>query len=394
MLIFHYLRTYLRILSASLETFGFGVWFLNYLIRIPLKIIYIHTSLFLDNIFFPKYRRVKIENPVFIIGHPRSGTTFMHTILTQTKESMIFTDWELHNPSLTLRKLVKHSKKLQGLFSFVFDIRFTPHKFKIMMKDKKKGIRKKDKIVGGASRTERNLEYKALEEETVFVNILDTQFVANVTPLGFVERGFPELCLCDEQPHQSKSVLFLKNCFKRQIYYTGKTQVLAQINYSLFRIKTMLKFFPDAKIIYIARSPLETIPSHLSLLRDRISNNFGLENVSEDKIQQFYKHRYEYNIMFYRYFDVLINGNEIPKNQILEINYNSIKDDLWNVIQQIKNFTKLQFSPQLEEKLIQQSKEQSSRKRKHKNLQFEMFGLTEEKVRSDFDFVFKRYGFQ
>jgi len=50
----------------------------------------------------------------------------------------------------------------------------------------------------------------AQEEELLFLHILDTQFLTLETPLGFSKNGYPELCFNDDQPHQEKSVLFLK----------------------------------------------------------------------------------------------------------------------------------------------------------------------------------------
>lgn len=388
LLIFHYLRMYFRILSSCLETFGFGILFLFYLIKVPVIIICTHFSLFLDNIFFPKYRHVKIEKPIFIIAHPRSGTTFLHKILTQTEDFVVFKNWEFNNPSLTIRKLLQHSKGLQFLFSLIFDFRSTPELIKGAIKKKRKKIGETVQSHG------RKLKAIAQEEEILFLHTLDTQFLSLITPIGFVQNGYPELCFSDEQPHQEKSVLFLKNCFKRQIYYTGEKQIIAKLNFSLFRIKTLLKFFPDAKIIYIARSPLKTIPSHLSLHRGLLDRYFGLDNIPGDRLQLYYKHRYQYNLLFYKHFNELMNNNAIPKEQLLEISYNSIKNDLWNVLQQIKSFANLQFRPELENILKKQDKEQASYKRKHENLPLEDFGLTEKKIRSDFDFVFKRYGFK
>ena len=388
---------YLKILSSCLDTFGIGVWFFYYLVKIPIVIIYINISLFLDNIFFPKYRHVKIEKPIFIIAHPRSGTTFLHTILTKTEDFLVFKNWELNNPSLTIRKFLRHSKRLQFLFSLIFDFRSTPELVKRAIKNKKERIGetdKNDKIGGTVQSHERKLKAIAQEEEILFIHALDTQFLPTVTPIGFVKKGYPELCFNDEQPHQEKSVLLLKDCFKRQIYLTGKKQIIAKMNFSLFRIKTLLKFFPDAKIIYIARSPLETIPSHLSLHRGLLDRYFGLNNIPGAKLQQYFEHRYQYNILFYKHFDYLMNNNEIPKNQILEITYNAIKNDLWNVIQRIKSFTNLDLSPELTDILKKQVKEQSSYKREHENLPLEAFNLTEDRIRSDFDFVFKRYGFR
>ena len=50
----------------------------------------------LDEIFFRKYRTIEIKQPVFIIGVPRSGTTFLQRLLAQDEDqftSMKF--WEI-----------------------------------------------------------------------------------------------------------------------------------------------------------------------------------------------------------------------------------------------------------------------------------------------------------
>jgi len=78
----------------------------------------------------------------------------------------------------------------------------------------------------------------------------------------------------------------------------------------------------------------------------------------------------------------------------LEISYDEIKNDLWEVVERTKNFGELEFTHELEKNLKKQSNAQSDYKRKHKNFPLEQFNLTEEKIRSDFDFVFKRYGFK
>ncbi|RLC29938.1 MAG: sulfotransferase, partial [Deltaproteobacteria bacterium] len=259
MLIFHYIKIYIKILIACLKTFGFGTFFLYYLYKIPLKIVYFRFFLFLDNVFFYRFRRIKIENPIFIVGHPRSATTFFHEILRQTDDFLVYQKWDLIHPALTERWILPHSSIFRIFHSFfISELRLTPHRIKTLLKSKtsSKGL---------AQKQNRKFETIAKEEELLFLHTLDTQFLAMETPLGFDENGYPEICFNDEQPHQEKSVLFFKNCLKRQIYITGKKQIIAKMNFSLFRVKTLLKIFPDAKFIYIARSPLETIPSHLSL---------------------------------------------------------------------------------------------------------------------------------
>jgi hypothetical protein len=49
-------------------------WLLSFL-------IIVRSLQLLDLVLFPRYRRAKIEAPVFIIANPRSGTTFLHRIM-------------------------------------------------------------------------------------------------------------------------------------------------------------------------------------------------------------------------------------------------------------------------------------------------------------------------
>lgn len=60
---------------------------------------------FLDDIFFSGYRNVEVKEPLFIVGVPRSGTTFLHRVLANdTEQFTTFTLWELlFAPSVTER---------------------------------------------------------------------------------------------------------------------------------------------------------------------------------------------------------------------------------------------------------------------------------------------------
>jgi len=51
--------------------------------------------LMLDNVFFPGYRKVQIKNPVFIIGNARSGTTYIHRLMSLDKNFSSFKAWEI-----------------------------------------------------------------------------------------------------------------------------------------------------------------------------------------------------------------------------------------------------------------------------------------------------------
>ena len=54
--------------------------------------VIVWTVRLLDHLFFPAYKKQKIVSPIYIIGNPRSGTTFTHRLISKDKR---FTYFEL-----------------------------------------------------------------------------------------------------------------------------------------------------------------------------------------------------------------------------------------------------------------------------------------------------------
>lgn len=364
------LKIYYRILTSCWKTFGFGFIFLRWFLLLPLAISFTHTTLFLDRIFFPQYRKASVKSPIFIIGHPRSGTTFLHHLLTQTNEFTTFKAWHIIFPSLTARTVLK------PLVNY------------LIKKNRSSII--PDDIGHGVSLD------RVEEEELLFLHKADTQFVFLTTPLAFDDQEHPDIRFHDQQPvsRRQSSVKFFEGCLKRHIYYTGKQQVVAQIHYSTHRIKTLLETFPDAKFIYLVRSPYETIPSHLSLDRNFLDHHCGgLENIPLDRLQRYEERRYRYNVDLYRYFYNLQKNQEIPVDNVMVLRYDLLISDLDEVFEKIVNFTGINPSNQLKQVVEQQSQLQKNYKRQHRVRNLEEFNLTKEKLVEDLAFVFEEYGF-
>ncbi len=178
--------------------------------------------LFMDYLIFPGFRKVEIKKPLFVIGHPRSGTSFVHLLYAQTDEMTAFETWHIFCPALTARAFLK------PLFRFL--------------------IRKKNILFSEEVGHKIALD-RPEEEEMLFFYKFDTQFVLIATLLGFDKDDYREFRFHDLQPreHRIKSAMFLKRCFQRQIYYTGKTQIFAQTHFSTHRIMTLLEVFPDTQ---------------------------------------------------------------------------------------------------------------------------------------------------
>ncbi len=356
----HCIKIYLKVLKACWVAFDFSKAFLFWLVFIPPYYAFTHITLLLDNLFFPEYRQVQIKQPIFILAYARSGTTFLHHLLTQSDEYATFKAWEIAFPALTARKLFapliayfKHrEQKTSSPTSYGHEL------FKLDTKE---------------------------EEEFLFIHWFDTPVLALLTPLVFGNEDYSELCFNDEQLHQKLSVLLFRDCLKRQIYASSSSQIIAKPKNSLMRIKSLLGVFPDAKIIYIQRSPLETIPSALSLHKQLFKKLWGLENISSQRLQKHYQQSFDYCLAYHKYMQALIDSDAISPENLLRIRYQDLRTNLESVLQQIVDFTQLQPSPKLRETWRQACQSNKDYTPAHINESLESFGFSNAQISDAFD---------
>jgi hypothetical protein len=323
----------------------------------PALYLFNQIGFFLERILVPQLRKTAVNAPVFIIGHPRSGTTFLHRLLTQTDDFVVFKAWEMIFPSLLGRVLIG---PIIAILTRLGLDEIYPKK------------------VG------HELRLNSIEEEEVlFLQNLDTQFVTLVSTRGLDPGGFSNLVFNDEQPHQLASVEAFKTHLQRQVFLKGKKKrIVAKPNYSVMRIKTLLKVFPDAKFIYIARSPLESIPSHLSLHHAIIDHVWGVNHFSDQVMSDYVQRRLAYNMDFYHYYETLKKSNCFSAGQLLEVPYSNLKENLWETLQTVFAFANITPSKQLVETLIAQDKQQKSYVPSHKNKTLADFGLSEVDIKN------------
>jgi len=361
------LKIYFYTLRVTWNLYGFSKNLFVWLIAEPLLRGFTFLTLYLDKMFFPQYRYIEVKKPIFILGHPRSGTTFLHKVLGFSKQAVFFKAWHLTIPALTgrflIRPLINHLRK-KGLTEVL--PKETGHK--VDLDDPE-------------------------EEEMLLINIYDTQFVSAAL-LGFDDRDYPKMQWNDQQPDKVRfrATNFLKACFQRQILATGKRQIIAQTHFSTHRIKTLMEAFPDAKFIYVVRNPHQVIPSFFSLLHKSIDFRWGLDPISKEVVERYNKRRYQAMIDLYRYFYDLQKNGELPEDRVMVLQYDQLLTNFEGAANSLIEFTGIEDGGEMRKKLSAQAEKQKNFKPEHNTLPLEEFGITREQIDSDFDFVFERYG--
>lgn len=347
-----------RIICATWATLGLHRESVGRSVGMPLLATFLPMLFKLDGLFFPAIHTLRVERPVFIIGHPRSGTTFLHRVLADSGEFVVFRLWELALPSLLGRRLLGP-------------------------------LLPKDRCVFPADVGHEVRLDSVEEEELLFLHLANSQFLSVLTPLAFSDWDFAPLVYCDEQPAavQRRAAAFLRGCYQRQMLATGRRRVLSKLNYSAMRLRSLLEEFPDARVVYLVRNPLETIPSHLTLHLRMFQHLWGEQRLRGPRVSRYFARRYRYDVEFYRHMENLIDAGVIPPEQLLVVSHRRLREDADGTAREVAEFAGVALDPAALGAAVREPRPT------HRNLSLKDFGLSSDRVRRDMQFVFEKYGF-
>ena len=249
-------RTWLKLVQLAAHESSprrrFGLY-IRLLIRTPLVALFTAVCFFLDPILFPGLRRTEVRAPVFVIGHARSGTTLMHRLMSEDRESFsVFKYWELFAPSLLQKKIVHWLAALdRSFFGGALERR----------------VRASEQRKFGATQHIHRMGYTIPEED-------DFLFMHSCASGGWIVAlpyiGELDFYHVDRRPAKSRARLmnYYRECVRRQIYLNGGNRIHLSKN-PLFcgRVESLIETFPDARFVLLYRNPYETIPSLLKLMK-------------------------------------------------------------------------------------------------------------------------------
>mgnify|MGYP001227615437 CR=1 FL=1 len=346
------------------------------IITITILAIFLVTSihnifLFIDEILFFSFKKIKINKPLFIVGIPRSGTTFLHRTLSQDSDKFTtFQLWEfLLAPSITQKLLlrgffVKNNKKslLGSLINKLQD--------KITKKLDKMHVSRLD----------------SPEEDFLSLTNIFASFIL-VTPFPHIEEIW-DLGYFDEkisEKNKSKIMNYYKKCLQRHLFVFGKNKRILSKNPSFTpKIKALKSYFPDCSIIACIRDPLETVPSQISTMIEagKIFNNNNSNQFYQEKFSNLLKFYYEHIIKN------ITNDNQshciVPMKELQE----NVKKTVEYIYKTINEPMDKNFAATLDD-IYNKSKNYKS---KHK-YSLKQFGLNEEKIKNEFSETYKLLNF-
>jgi len=211
--------------------------------------------LLIDNLFFYKFKKIDIKEPLFIVSMPRTGTTMLLHLLSSFKNDFTsFKLWELlFAPSITQKFIFLAINELDK---------------KMNLKIKKTAIYFSNKVYKNISAIHNTGLEQPEEDELILIWSFSSGYIQYFYPDSQLFDSFLDF---DNQVHEKKKKRIMKRYFKliqRHNYVFNsdkKKKFLSKNPFMMSKIDSLHNQFQDAKILSINRCPNIIINSTINL---------------------------------------------------------------------------------------------------------------------------------
>ena len=329
------------------------------------------VCMLLDNVFFPGYRRIRVDKPLFIVGPHRSGTTYLQQLIARDESQFFcFKTWEIVFPSILQKKVLAWCGRVDRKLGGRLEAR----------------IRQREARTLGAFRATRRSLFEPVEEDKLFVHTFSMPWL-----LWFLhpDEDLPAAVAFDErgtERERARTMRFYLACIKRQSYFAGgDRRFLSKAPVSCFRIRSLYRYFPGCRMIYTIRNPLEGVASMLDTGRSagRAVGALDHWDVYQGQFYEVIKEMYRYPLAQFEQAD---------ERTYALIVHDDLLHNLNQTIRSVYEKFGYELSPAFAAVLAEQDAKQRRFRSPHQYSLAE-FGLDPERIRKDFGFVFERFSF-
>ena len=331
----------------------------------------LHTVTFaLDPIFYPALRRTEVRSPVFVVGHARSGTTYLHRMMANDPRFSYVLLWEMFFPSLLEKKMLRA----------------------VLRWDKRLGGRLRRRVDALDERL--FSKSQSVHESGLFAPEEDEFLLTLSCASGFWVVQYPHVqdldfyYVDDRWPatKRCRVMQFYKECVRRQLVLNGPGLMhLSKAPIHCGRVESLIETFPDARFVVPVRNPYETIPSFLKLMQFAWSARKRSEQDMRKSFRSFVDSSYHY---YQHPLDVLDAHPEVPS---VIVDYSDLVTNPAATMLRVYYEIEIGMVPEQEKALAD---EKGREYRSGHTYSLEEFGLEADEIRTRLAPLFERFGWE
>lgn len=325
----------------------------------------------LDEIFFRGYRNVTVRDCLFVLGPPRSGTTYLHRALAADERYTSFRAWEcLFGLSVCGRRLAL-------------------------------GLAALDRVCGAPLARCAAWAGKRLNGDMAAIHQLGLQeaeedFLCLLPASGcfLLVMAFPRLdwlwtlARFDDgmrSPGREAWLEYYRACVQKHLYVAGTGKLYLAKNPSFSGMAAaLLDTFPGSRVIACVRDPRETVPSQLSSLRPFL-RQCGFTTLPDDLQRNLLA-------LLEHYYLHLADVAGTQPGRVAFLTMNALQDNLAAAVAGAFAELKLDMPAGLRDSLAAAAREASGYRSQH-NYDASEFGLSEAAIDQRFRTVRRQFGF-
>ena len=343
----------------------FGTWFspiITGLMILMLRLAVLMGRL-LDLLFFSHVLKKKINNPIMIVGNPRSGTTFIHRFLVRNEIGTGSQLWQMLYPSIILQKIIK------PLLPMLEKISPTRHH--------------------STAAHATSLQSVETDDAGIFFRFFDGFFHYGFI-LAWAEENLFNWVDPTYRNTSKRDYKWLESIWLRNQHMSGNDRTIGKLFSLSVNLPEFLLEFSDSKILYIVRDPLAVIPSGLSLVTGVLDKRFGFWNLPIEKRQHFIDRLY-YGLtqLQLRFHEDWVNG-KIDKSRVFIVHFDRMMTDFDNLMGEILNFIDHVPSKELIKEIKKTAEKQREFKSSHE-YDLDRFGLNADQIKSDCSPIYETF---
>jgi hypothetical protein len=332
----------------------------------------VRAGRWLDDSLFPNYRTRRIDAPVFIVANPRSGTTFLHRLMSLDEQFFHLKLYHTLFPSVSLIRLFHYLDELEGPIG-----------------DALRGVtRSVERLAfGGWDDIHRIGFRRAEEDEALFVlNLLTPAMylllheIDDVPLPGYLDRAPREV--------RDRIIRYYRDSVARIAEAEQASGRLLEKSVLIGgRLETMREVYPDARFIHLVRHPYRAIPSFVSMFRSTwyaVSPSIPDEGSETRRLT-------ELGIDYYRRLHEA--ASDFEDGRVYTVMFRDLVGDPIDTLEHIYDWLEMPITDTFRVDVEYELAHPEKHKSQHE-YSLEQFGLSREFIYDRLSDVFEDYGFE